>query len=434
MDLRRRLIGTLGLLLGSLLAIIAALQLVSLRSDIDAEVEASTRLVAVLAAAGNLAPGAEPALERRLAAAGLRHLSIRRPGQPAAGTAPPHPLVSWLGLAPPVRAEQAIRIGSQLLFIAPNPRSEIDERLGDTVQIWNTLLFFFGTTLVLTWWCADRALKPVRELEASLHRLARGEPDPALPAFVLREFGRVARAIEHLAGALRDARAAQRDLARQLIAVQEEERRTLARELHDEMGQTMTALGVTAAHLARNAARLTPAAVAECANDLRRDVRTCTEQLRALLKTLRPHGLDGAGLGHTLRELVQGWRGRHTNIDFALELPEPMPPIGDAMALVLYRVVQEALTNAVRHSGARRCTVRLAAGPARLALEIVDDGCGLPPASRPHGGLLGMQERIGMAGGQLHVLPNPGGGLRLRALFPLAPDAVQAPAAEAALP
>jgi two-component system sensor histidine kinase UhpB len=416
MDLRRRLVGSLTLLLGCLLAVTAVIQLLSLRTDIEAEVDASARLVSVLLAANN--PGAGPALDERLAHAKLRHLSIRTADQPAPQHTP-HPLLAWLGLAPAARAEQEIRIGGQTLYIAPNPHSEIGERLQDTVRIWSTLLFFFGTTLLVTWWRADRALAPVRELEASLHRLARGEPDPALPAFTLREFGRVARAIEHLAGALADARAAQRELAHQLISVQEDERRGLARELHDEMGQTLTALSVTAAHLARNAAQLPPAAVAECAGELRRDLRTCGEQLRAMLKTLRPHGLHASGLAPTLRELVQGWRGRHTDIAFALDLPTATPALDDAMALTIYRVVQEAVTNVVRHSGARQCAIRLTAGVGVLVLEVIDDGRGLPAGTRWHGGLLGMHERVGMVGGQLHALPNPAGGLRLRALFPL---------------
>jgi two-component system sensor histidine kinase UhpB len=422
MDLRRRLVGTLGLLLGSLLVLTAVIQLLSLRTDIAAEVDASTRLVNVLAAASD-PDAATPPLQQRLAHAALRHLSIRTEGQPAAGAAP-HPLLAWLGMAAPDRREQAIRIGGQTLFIAPNPRSEIDERLSDTVQLWNILLFFFGTTLALTWWCADRALAPVRELEASLQRLARGEPDPALPAFALREFGRVARAIEHLARALGDARAAQHDLARRLIAVQEDERRTLARELHDDMGQTLTALNVTATHLARNAAQLSPGAIAECAGDLRRDLRTCSAQLRTMLRMLRPHGLHAGGLAQTLDELVQGWRGRHTEIVFALEAPAALPAIGEATALAIYRVVQEALTNVVRHSGARRCTVRLASDAAALALDITDDGCGLSDGSRWQGGMLGMQERIGMAGGTLQVVPGRGGGLRLHAVFPLTAPAL----------
>jgi two-component system sensor histidine kinase UhpB len=416
MDLRRRLIGSLGLLLGCLLAMTAVIQLLSLRSDIEAEVEASARLVNVLLAAGT--PGAGPPLDERLARAGLRHLSIRTAGQPAPDQAP-HPLLARLGLAPAARHEQRIRIGDQVLYIAPNPHSEIHERLQDTVRIWSILLFFFGTTLLVTWWCADRALAPVRALEASLHRLARGEPDPALPAFALREFGRVARAIEHLAGALADARAAQRELAHQLIAVQEDERRALARELHDEMGQTLTALNVTATHLARNAAHLGPHAVAECATDLRRDLRTCADQLRAMLKALRPHGLHGGGLAPTLRELVDGWRGRHTEIAFALDLPPALPDVDDATALALYRVVQEAVTNVVRHSGARRCAIRMTAGAGALGLDVVDDGVGLAPGTRWHGGLLGMQERIAMVGGTLRLSPGPGGGLCLRAALPL---------------
>jgi two-component system sensor histidine kinase UhpB len=425
MDLRRRLIGLLGLLLGCLLAMTAVIQLYSLRSDIEAEVEASARLVNVLLAAGNTAPSAGPSLEQRLAQAGLRHLSIRTADQPVAPPMP-HPVLAWLGLAPAERPEQEIHIGGRILFIAPNPSSEISERLADTVRIWSTLLFFSGTTLLLTWWCADRALAPVRELEASLQRLARGEPDPALPAFALREFGRVARAIEHLAGALADARTAQHELARQLISVQEDERRALARELHDEMGQTLTALSVTATHLERNAAQLPPDAVAECAGDLRRDLRTCSEQLRAMLKTLRPHGLHASGLVQTLRELVQGWRGRHTDIAFALDLPPVLPDIDDATALTVYRVVQEAVTNVVRHSGARHCTVRMDTGATILTLDVIDDGCGLPAGPRWHGGLLGMQERVGMVGGHLQALPGAGAGLCLRAIFPL-PAAAASP-------
>jgi len=426
MDLRRRLVGMLGLLLGSLLAMTAVIQLLSLRTDIEAEVEASTRLVNVLLAAADTWPGTGQGLDERLAQAELRHLSVRTASQPPVIRAP-HPLLSRLGLAPRERSEQQIHIGGQVLYIAPNPRSEIDERLQDTVQILSTLLFFSCTTLAVAWWCADRALAPVRELEASLQRLARGEPDPALPAFALREFGRVARAIEHLAGALREARAAQHALARRLIEVQEEERRALARELHDEMGQTLTALSVTATHLARNAPQLSPSAVAECASDLRRDLRTCGDQLRGMLKTLRPHGLHASGLAQTLRELVQGWRGRHTEISFTLDLPPALPETGDAMALAVYRVVQEAVTNVVRHSGARHCTVRLQLEPGALALEVIDDGCGLPAGLRWHGGLLGMQERVGMAGGTLQLLPGSSGGLCLRAVFPLPLDAEQAP-------
>lgn len=413
MDLRRRLLTRLGLLLGGLLAVAMLVQLHSLRSDIEAEVAASARLVEVLLAAGEAAPD----VAAPLADSALRHLSIRPAGQ-AAVAAPPPSWLAWLGLVPEIGGEQQIRIGERSLVIAPKPGSEIDERLGDTVRLLITLLLFSGASLLVAWFAADRALAPVRELEAGLERLARGEADPALPAFALREFSRVAGAIERLAADLQEARAAQRALARQLISVQEAERRSLARELHDDMGQTLTALKLTATYLERNAGRLDAAGVADCAADLRRDIRSCGEQLRAILKTLRPHGLEAAGLAEALRDLIDGWRSRETGIEFAVDLPTSPPPVDEARALALYRVVQEALTNVVRHSGAVHCRVSLATVGNRIEARVSDNGAGLHGGPAPRGGLLGMAERVDMAGGGLELGKGEGGGLSLRAWVP----------------
>lgn len=399
MDLRRRLIARLGLLLAGLLGVAMLVQLSSLRSDIDAEVTASERLVATLLATTEASPDT---LSSRLAGSELRHISIRPADQPA----PPATRAGWrhwLGLQPGRSDEREIHIGERRLIIAAKPDSEIDERLGDTVRLLITLLLYSGATLLVAWLVADRALRPVRDLEAGLHRLAQGEPDPALPAFALREFAQVAGAINQLAAALQAAHSAQRELARQLIGVQEDERRALARELHDDMGQTLTALSVTAAHLERHAGRLDAAAVADCAADLRRDIRTSSEQLRHMLKALRPHGLDAAGLAESLREMVDGWRSRETGIEFAVELPGAPPPVDDVGALALYRVAQEALTNVVRHSGARYCRLSLAVAGTTVEARIADDGRGLLDAPARRGGLLGMAERLDMAGGRLKL-------------------------------
>lgn len=419
MDLRRRLVIYLGALLGGLLVMAILINLNSLRGDIQAEIGASERLVGVLLDAAQ-APLTQPEeLKAKLANAGLRHLTISFDTPPTPADA--GPLARLLGIAPSTEAPQTLRLGEHMFYIAPNPRSEIDERLGDTVRLCITLLLFFGATLLVAWWAADRALSPVRELEAGLQRLAAGESDAALPAFALREFRRVASAIDALAAALSTSRAAQQQLARQLISVQEEERRTLARELHDEMGQTLTAIGVTAAFLERNATRLDAQRVTECAEDLRRDVRTSGEQLRAMLKRLRPHGLDALGLASALRELVASWQQRESGIDFRLEIPTQLPELSETAALVLYRVVQEALTNVVRHSGARHCRIGIKLATGELTLSVEDDGKGLPdagPARR--GGLLGMEERLDMAGGSLTIESEmPTGGLHLQARLPL---------------
>lgn len=428
MDLRRRLVGYLGALLLGLFLMTVLINLYSLRDDVTAEVAASEQLARVLQDGGRVGAGLPPAeaaarLRAILASGPLRHITI------SVAEAPPAPapgdkvsagarLAALLGFD--AGGGQLIRLGEQTLRIAPNPASEIEERLGDTVRLWITLLFFSGTTLLVAWWSADRALAPVRALEAGLQRLARGEPDAALPAFALREFARVAGAIDQLAAALAAAQQAQRQLSHQLIRVQEDERRTLSMEMHDELGQTLTAISVTATYLERHAGQLDAARVTECARELRRDVRSSGEQLRAMLKRLRPHCVDAAGLASALRELLASWQQRATDIAFTLALPATLPPLGKDAALALYRVTQEALTNVVRHSGARHCVITIEADAGALTLHIADDGRGLPAAGAPRGcGLLGMEERLHMVGGSLGVEPGPGPGLHLRASLPL---------------
>ena len=427
MDLRRRLVGYLGALLAGLFMMALLINFYSLRSDIKAEVAASERLARILLDASSLdrqqAPEeAASRLRALIDKAPLRHLhiSVDPPdGRPPAATSVSQ-LAAGLGIAPPASAVEEVRLGRQTLYISPNPASEIEERLGDTVRLCITLLLFSGATLLVAWWSADRALAPVRELEAGLQRLADGEPDAALPAFDLREFRQVAGAIDQLALALNTSRAAQKQLSKQLIQVQEEERRTLARELHDETGQTLTAIGVTAAFLERNAETLDSRRIVECARELRRDVRTNGEQLRTMLKRLRPHGMDAEGVAGALRELVASWQQRAVGIDFRLELPPRLPKLNEDQALVVYRVVQEALTNVVRHSAARHCLVRIAPEHGRLRLSIDDDGQGLPAAGAiRRGGLLGIEERLEMVNGSLELQSGQTSGLQLRIVLPL---------------
>lgn len=427
MDLRRRLVGYLGALLAGLFLMALLINLYSLRSDINAELAASEQLARILLDASNLDHQQPPEeaigrLRTLIDAAPLRHLriSVDQPEGQASTDTTGSRLAQLLGITTPSPPVEQVKLGQQTLYITPNPVSEIEERVGDTVRLCITLLLFSGATLLVAWWSADRALTPVRELEAGLQRLAHGEPDAALPQFDLREFRQVAGAIDQLASALNTSRAAQKQLSRQLIEVQEEERRTLARELHDETGQTLTAIGVTAAFLERNAETLDSRQIVEFAQELRRDVRTNGEQLRAMLKRLRPHGMDANGVGAALRELIASWQQREVSIDFRLEMPAGLPKMGEEQALVLYRVVQEALTNVVRHSEAQHCVVLIRPENGRLHLEINDDGKGLPAAGEiRRGGLLGIEERLEMVGGQLELQSGQTSGLHLRIVLPL---------------
>lgn len=428
MDLRRRLVTYLGALLGALFLMTLLVSFYSLRSDIAAEIQSSERLVGILLEAHRLSrdavtPRELAQLEALIATAPLRHVRITVADASPKREAPNGgSIVSHLLGLDFAQSEKPhpLRIGDITLEVSPLPGSEIGERLRDTVRLCITLLLYSGATLLVAWWSAHRALSPARALESGLRRLAEGETNAALPPLLLREFRQIAQAIDQLARALVTSRAAQKALARELIQIQENERRSLARELHDEMGQTLTALGVAAAFLERNAATLDREQIISCAGDLRRELRVGGEQLRSMLKTLRPHGLDADGLAGALQDLVASWQQRGTGIAFDLDFPERLPPIKEHSALVVYRVVQEALTNVVRHSGAKTCRIRLCLAQASLQVAIADDGKGLSvDGLARRGGLLGIEERLEMLGGRLDLTLQPARGLLLTAQLPL---------------
>ena len=210
-------------------------------------------------------------------------------------------------------------------------------------------------------------------------------------------------------------------LSRRLLEVQEEERRHLARELHDEFGQILATitLHLHAAHgLAGDAAR---PRLDECA----RLLRQAGEQVRNLAIELRPTMLDTLGLDATLRWLAEQHQQRNgCEVDFVGHLTGP--PLPPDLSIACFRVVQESLTNVVRHAAARHVRIELSQSENLLELVIRDDGVGFDvaptqeqAARRGSLGLLGMAERVQLLGGTLHVESEPGRGTRIRASFPL---------------
>jgi two-component system sensor histidine kinase UhpB len=428
-DLRRRLVAYLGALVFCLLLVTAVVSFYSVRDDAAAEVLASERLARAMLAAGELGYGHDPVeakarLEAVLAEGPLRHLHVSLAGDGSPAAPASEGLAGWLASllgAGSTGEVYRIRFQNAELLITPNSSSEIDEILQDALRLFVTLALFSVATLIVAWRAADHALAPVRKLEEGLERLADGEQKANLPAFELREFSRVASAIDHLASSLEEARRGQRQLAQELISVQEAERRQLAAELHDEMGQMLTAIGVTAAYLERHGQEIAPQNVVSYGRELQQDVRTVGAQLRSILRRLRPYGLDGLCIDDALHELLEGWQQREAGIHFDLKLTAALPPVSQEIALVLYRVVQEALTNVVRHSQATDCQVTLSSDGGTLALSIADNGCGHPAevVKRMGVGLLGMRERLSMVGGRLSFVAQETRGLRLAVSIPL---------------
>ena len=211
----------------------------------------------------------------------------------------------------------------------------------------------------------------------------------------------------------------------QLVAAREEERRRLRRDLHDGLGPRLASLTLKLESL-RDRLAHDPVGDAMVA-DLTRRTQDAVADIRRLVYALRPPALDELGLVSALRESAAqyGYEG-HGELRIAVEAPDELPPLPAAVEVAAYRIAQEALTNVVRHAGARRCAVRLARDVAAgtLCIEIEDDGRGLGPDHRSGVGLSSMRERAEELGGAFAIEPIPGGGTRVRAELPLGSRAV----------
>lgn len=216
---------------------------------------------------------------------------------------------------------------------------------------------------------------------------------------------------------LRASERAVRELSAHLERVREEEKAAIAREIHDELGGTLAAIGVDAHWLAERLGD-DPAARARL-TDMTRLSESAVRTLRRIVTELRPTVLDDLGLFAAIEWQVDEFR-RRTGIDCRLGIAcDEEPP--ETRAIVLFRLMQESLTNVMRHAAATRVDVELWAENDRLILEIADNGRGLPADAleRPGAhGLRGMRERVRHLGGTLDIGPTPGGGVTLRASLP----------------
>ncbi len=207
-------------------------------------------------------------------------------------------------------------------------------------------------------------------------------------------------------------------LSARLVGAQEEERRNLARELHDEVGQALTALKMDIGIALRG--DIDPRSK-DALHEAREIAETALRGVRDLSQLLHPSTLDDFGLPATLTSYLRSFSQR-TGIraQLAESIDDRLAP---AVEVCVYRIVQEALSNVARHSGATACTVALSAGPATLQLIIEDNGHGLPKdaetRSVQHGlGLIGMRERAQSLGGTFLIANGAGGGTRVTVTLP----------------
>ncbi|WP_306494937.1 sensor histidine kinase [Pseudomonas sp. W4I3] len=214
------------------------------------------------------------------------------------------------------------------------------------------------------------------------------------------------------------------ELADRLLQVQENERHRLSRELHDDIGQLLTAAKLQSEWLQR---RLPPELQAPC-TALCNTLNETLAKVRDVSAILHPRQLASLGLEASLRaHLLKTLE--NTPVRWSLECQQRLAALPEEMAVAAFRITQEAVTNMLRHAQARNLLVRLQRLPEGLSLMICDDGLGFSPALDPglagQRGMAGMAERIDQLGGTLSVSSQPGEGTRIEALFPWAPRALE---------
>ncbi len=210
-------------------------------------------------------------------------------------------------------------------------------------------------------------------------------------------------------------------LSERLVAAQEEERKSISRELHDEVGQTLNALLVDAGNLQRRIPE-EDAPSRELLNSIRRLADTSVNEIRDIALLLRPSMLDDLGLTAAIQ-----WQAREvsrrTGLAVKVRAEAEADGLPEALSLCLYRIAQEALQNVARHSQAKTVQVELKQTAGRLLLSIADDGIGFDAPNVRGMGTVGMEERLRQVGGTLRVTSQPGKGTTVAAEVPLPPDA-----------
>jgi two-component system sensor histidine kinase UhpB len=321
--------------------------------------------------------------------------------------------------------------GSQLLVEADTSRSILDA--------WDDMMRLLALSAVmlvmvngLAFWLVDRALAPFPVIANGLERIQRGDLAFRLPPLKGHEagvigaaFNRMAQAVEDKVLAERKAREAEtrleerQEMSRIVEQKVEEERRLIAHELHDEFGQSVTAIRSLAQAIATQGGTRDPA-TGEAARLISDEAARLYDNMHGLIPRLTPLSLDTLGLANTLENLMKDWQRRNPAIALSLR-QDFSADLGPSVALTIYRVVQEGLINALRHAQASRVETTVESDARSIVVTLVDDGVGLPADwSRPgHFGLRGLAERVERLGGRFSVSNCVNRGVKLRAEIPL---------------
>jgi len=424
-------------LAASLLLVLAAVWLHGARLAIHEEVEAASRvseqwlkalaeefreapaerLVAVLRPLGRIR-----ANELRVIAADGR-LLYRSPGPSyKAGRSVPE----WFAdLLQPQFESRRLAIGEVHVQLQPDASRAVIDAWDELIAMAGWAVALLGLLFMLTRRALDYALRPLELVMQALERTGNGRFDTRLPVFATPELGRLSRAFNGMAdrlGAAVDENVrleTEHELARCMQSRLEDERRQIARELHDELAQGITAVRALAGAIAQRT--MEQPTVYSPAQSIVAVTGEMQQGVRAILHRLHP--VTAGSLAGALDKLLAGWRLQHERIELDVRMALGPQPLDEAVSRTVIRIVQEGLTNVVRHAAASRVELAVERADGELRLRLADNGRGrqrAPSAQAGCGlGLTGMAERVAALDGQLEFTQTPAGGFCLRARLPI---------------
>jgi two-component system sensor histidine kinase UhpB len=346
----------------------------------------------------------------------------------SSGAPPPRWFRYLLGRVPAAIALQVPGTGAgpETLVLTPTPDLDVQAAWSEFLALMGVLVSTAAAGLLLVYLVIGAAFRPLTLLAHQFRRIGAGDYSGRVADTGPSELLHLQRGFNHMAEELAATTERNRALTEQLAKLQEEERADIARDLHDEIGPYLFAVNLDAEMIAQLGESGRHAAIPERVREIQSAVQYMQRQVRDLLGRLRPTQVTEFGLKAAIEDLVRFWATRQPEITFDLSLPEDEIP--EATAEVVYRIVQEAMNNAVRHGKPESVRILVARnGDGGLFVSVDDDGS--PVASPAPGGatgsglgLIGMRERVEAGGGSLTYGPNPDGpGWTTAARLRLAP-------------
>lgn len=300
------------------------------------------------------------------------------------------------------------RIHYGTLVVTSSPAGSIREAWSGFRHLILIGIGFFVLLNLLVYALLSHALRPVKHILSAIKRVEQGDLTVKLPDFKLPEFDKIGHSLNRMTTSLVAERQLEenRQLTHLIQKHIEDERRSLARELHDELGQYVTAIKTFAVAIANKTKEKAPEVEAS-AQTIVAAANHIYDGMHNIIRQLRPGALDNLGLSETLRDMVNSYQQHHADLSIELSLSGDLSQLGENININVYRIVQEAINNVIKHADAKHVKVQLKAlAQGNLELVIHDDGKGMDIADvdqSNHFGLLGMRERVQGLHGNFHV-------------------------------